>query len=941
MSLGFTPNRMPRAFDADLGREARDACPWARDAAADLIAGAGGSSPYLHGLIQRHGDWLEGALSDPDAALAALCTEMEAAAPDAAPAALRLAKARMALCVALVDLAGGWPVMRVTGALTDFADRAVGCALRAALAPVLRRGLIPDHGPDDAADGAGMVVLAMGKMGAGELNYSSDIDLICLFDETRYAPADYATARAGFVRATRAMTAMLSDVTQAGYVFRTDLRLRPDPSVTPVVIGMAAAERYYESMGRTWERAAMIKARPIAGDIAAGQAYLDRLAPFIWRRHLDFAAIRDAHDIRAKIRSRNRDHGPITLPGHNIKLGRGGIREIEFYTQTRQLIAGGRDPRLRARETLAGLDALATQGWIGRADADALADHYKAHRVVEHRLQMVGDAQTHSLPQNEDGFDRIAALMGQESAALKADIARRLTEVHDLAEPFFARQPAGPGAGDAPDCPIPDSLRDSPLVARWPSYPALRAARAAEMLDRLQPQILGALAQAPRPDDALVAFDAFLAGLPAGVQILSLFEANSHLIALLVDIVATAPDLGRYLARNPQVFDAVLGGAFFGPWPGRAALRAELADSLAPIDDYEYQLDQARRWWREKQFRIGVHLLRGLMDAEEAGRAYADLAEATVSALFPVVQAQFALRHGAAPGRGAVVLGMGSLGAGRLHARSDLDLIVVYNAPPDAVSDGPKPLAAPVYYARLTQALIAGISAQTAEGRMYQIDLRLRPSGNQGPVATSFAAFRTYQAEQAWTWEHLALTRARVIAGPAALAADVEEARQQVLSEPRARRAVFAALADMRDRIARSKTAQGGFDAKIGPGRMQDIELFAQAFVLCSPPPVRQTPRAIARARILPQEDRDTLRAAYALQWAVQIAGRLISDGPIAPDKMGQSGRDFLARLTNRPTIDSVEADLIDGADRAAAVIRRALDEAGKDPSLEDGDEQG
>jgi glutamate-ammonia-ligase adenylyltransferase len=256
----------------------------------------------------------------------------------------------------------------------------------------------------------------MGKMGAGELNYSSDIDLICLFDQDRYG-ADWQEARAAFIRVTRKMTALLSDTMAGGYVFRTDLRLRPDASVTPVCLSMAAAYGYYEAEGRTWERAAYIKARPCGGDLEAGNRFLKSLTPFVWRKHLDFAAIQDAHDMRLRIREHRGLNGRLTVEGHNMKLGQGGIREIEFFTQTRQLIAGGRDPSLRDRTTLGGLQALAAKDWVPQAVADELTGLYLSHREVEHRLQMVRDEQTHTMPTTPQGVARIAAFCGQTAGA--------------------------------------------------------------------------------------------------------------------------------------------------------------------------------------------------------------------------------------------------------------------------------------------------------------------------------------------------------------------------------------------------------------------------------------------------------------------------------------------------------------------------------------------
>ncbi|MDJ0820972.1 MAG: glutamine-synthetase adenylyltransferase [Paracoccaceae bacterium] len=927
MSFATRLTRLPRAYEPDRGAEARAAADWADGDIADLIAGVGGSSPYLKGLIEKEADWLGPALDDPEGALRLVAEAVSQAPLDASlGTVLRQGKRRVALLTALADLAGVWPLEEVTGHLTDYADLAVTRALQAAIAQEIRRGKLPGQTEDDIATAGGMVVLAMGKMGAGELNYSSDIDLICLFDETRYARDDFHDARASLVRATRKMSSMLSDLTGEGYVFRTDLRLRPDPSVTPVCMSMEAAERYYESLGRTWERAAYIKARPCAGDIAAGERFLQTLTPFVWRKHLDFAAIQDAHDMRLRIREHKGLGGPITLPGHNMKLGRGGIREIEFFTQTRQIIAGGRDPSLRVRETVPGLARLAEKGWVPGDVAEKLSEHYRANREVEHRVQMVHDAQTHDLPKAREGFERLACLMATEVDSLQADLHRRLEEVHSLTEGFFA--PEG-GADATQDLPDPIALSDLPH--RWPSYPALRSERAMTIFHRLRPEILRRLGEAAKPDEALAAFDGFLSGLPAGVQLFSLFEANPQLVDLLVDITATSPDLARYLARNASVFDAVIGGDFFSPWPGRDTLVPELESRLAQEQDYEARLDATRRWGKEWHFRVGVHLLRGLMSCEEAGHAYADLAEATLRALWPVVQAEFARKHGPAPGRGAVVLGMGSLGTGRLHARSDLDVIVIYD--PDGVeaSEGRRPLPSRTYYARLTQALITAMTAPMAEGRLYEVDMRLRPSGNQGPVATSWASFQSYQREEAWVWEHLALTRARVIAGPEALTQDVEAFRAEVLARPRDREEILHEVAKMRARIASAKGEGGPWDAKLGRGRLQDIELLAQAAALLGQTAPRGARRALKQADWLAPDQREHLSDTYSLCWTLQIGARLIQEEALNPDTLGAGGCAFLTRLTDLPDMAALESRLDEMSARAADIIEASL------PKLEEG----
>ncbi len=929
MTFAQRITRTPRPHVQDQADDALGLMPWAKGAVAELLAGTAGCSPYLHGVMMREADWLESALDDPEAALTAVLDGVRAGALDQVASDLRQAKRRIALLVALADLGGVWPLETVTGALSDLADLACARALRAAMTTELKRGKVPGLHEDDLDTAGGMVVLAMGKMGAGELNYSSDIDLICLFDESRFARDDFHEARAGFIRATRKMAATLSDQTGEGYVFRTDLRLRPDPSVTPVCMGMEAAERYYESLGRTWERAAYIKARPCAGDLKAGQRFLDELRPFVWRRHLDFAAIQDAHDMRLRIRAHKGLGGPITLPGHNMKLGRGGIREIEFFTQTRQIIAGGRDPDLRVRGTVEGLGVLAQKDWLPQAVARDLSEHYRSHREVEHRLQMINDQQTHDLPDQPDGFARLACFMDMDEPTLRDDLIRRLSAVHELTEGFFATE-SGP-APDA-DAPVPSALENSEMIARWPRYPALRSNRAVEIFNRLRPEILSRLERAAKPEEALLAFDGFLSGLPAGVQLFSLFEANPQLIDLLVDITGTSPDLARHLSQNAGVFDAVIGGGFFADWPGPAVLGQELSTVLKRETDYERRLDAARRWKNEWHFRVGVHLLRGLTDAEEAGTQYADLAGVTLEVLWPTVQAEFARKHGPAPGRGAVVLGMGSLGVGRLHTRSDLDIIVVYD--PDGVdaSDGAKSLQSRVYYARLTQALITALTAPMAQGKLYEVDMRLRPSGNQGPVATSLTAFRSYHCENAWTWEHLALTRARIVAGPADLATDLRELRAEVLGRPRAQDAVLGDVEVLRARIAEAKASGGIWDPKLGRGRMQDIELAAQAGALLSRKALMglsEGLNAAADQGWLGAKEAQELIQTHALCRSLQVGARLISDARLDPDSLGAGGCTFLQAVTGTDSKQALAALLEKRSLRAAEIIDAALPQAG------------
>ncbi|MBZ0129893.1 MAG: glutamine-synthetase adenylyltransferase [Rhodobacteraceae bacterium] len=928
MSLNTLACKAPIPHEPERGAEAAALFGRAPENVSALIAGVAGCSPYLRGLIGREAEWLANVLdTDPDQVLADILAAVRRDSIDILGRDLRQAKRRLALYTALADCGGVWPLGKVTNALTDLADFAVQATLDALLAAELARGKLPGCTEADLATACGMVVLAMGKMGAGELNYSSDIDLIVLFDEARHAERDFDDIRERFIRVTRRMAKILSDVTGDGYVFRTDLRLRPDPSVTPVCLSMGAAERYYESVGRTWERAAYIKARPCAGDLAAGWAFLDTLRPFVWRKHLDYAAIQDAHDMRLRIREHKGLGGRITLPGHNMKLGRGGIREIEFFTQTRQIIAGGRDPDLRSRETLAGLDMLAAKGWISPLVAETLAAAYIAHRTTEHRIQMLADAQTHDLPGAGDPMLRLAHFCGFPTlAAFQGDLIPRLEKVHELTESFFAPE-AGAASEDMPD--ITPAMRST--IDKWRSLPALRTARANEIFRRLLPVILKQVLKTANPEETLNQFDGFLGGLPAGVQLFSLFEANPQLVELLVDICGSAPSLARYLSRNAQVFDGVIGGTFFQPLPSAGDMAQDLAARLDGIDDYETQLNTLRRWMKELHFRIGVLHLKGMIGSEQAGRHYADLAGAVLRALLRPVAAEFSRRHGAPPGRGAMVLGMGSLGAESLTATSDLDVIVIYDADGAEKSDGKRPLPVTTYYARLTQALVTALTSQMAEGRLYEVDMRLRPSGRKGPVATPLSGFMNYQRSEAWTWEHLALTRARAIAGPRALCDAIETFRRELIAAPREAAKILTDTAEMRDRLsdAADRSRVGDiWEAKLGPGRMLDIELLAQAAALLTGSPERAVAAQLdggIRLGWYDEAGAAMLRDAYARLSRMQQIGRLMVEGRLDPAEIGRGGCKLLLAETGAASLAELETELAGAQVQVAGMIDAIL----------------
>ncbi len=915
-----------------------------------LLLGTAGSAPYLARLIERHADWLaEAAAAPPEAALDRLLSEMRAGVAEAgeeraAGSALRLAKSRAALLVALADLGGAWTLPETTAALSRLAEAAIAAATGWLLADAHRRGRLPGVSEARLAAGAGYAVIAMGKLGAGELNYSSDIDLICLFDQDRFDPSDYAEAKAAFIKVTRGLVRLLADQTDEGYVFRTDLRLRPAPSTTPVCLAMEAAERYYESLGRTWERAAHIKARTVAGDIAAGEAYLARLEPFVWRRHLDFAAIEDTYDMLRKIRAKTGKFTPEGLPGHDLKLGPGGIREIEFFAQTRQLIGGGRQPELRRPATLDALATLAREGWIPADAARTLSEDYIAHRSLEHRLQMIEDAQTQTVPISEEARGRVAALAGWESEpAWAEDLARRLARVHKATEAFFGPDPAQARAREEPAEITAEWLAEIGFarpddacrrIERWRSgrLPATRTTRARRLFAGLEPRIIAELAKGANPDEAIAEFDRFVSGLPAGVQVFSLFTANPHLLDLIVEICAVAPKLAAHLGHEPKALDALLAPDFFSPLPETAELAADLEAWTGREGDYERVLDAARRWARETRFQAGVQVLKGKAGPREAGAAFSAIAEACLTVLLPRVVEEFASRHGPPPGRGIAVIAMGKLGSREMTAGSDLDLITVYDADGAEASDGPRPLSPQVYYPRLTQALVAALTAPTAEGRLYEVDMRLRPSGRQGPVAVSLASFESYQRGSAWVWEHMALTRARVIAGEAALGRAVGATVSEALAARAGTPEVWSEALSMRARLIEAHKADRTrlWSLKHAAGGLMEIEFLAQAGALALglPGPLRAAealPRLEA-AGVLCEGEARRLAAAHGLAAHLQQIERVALETPFDAASAGAGLKAAMARATGHADFEALEAALAAAEADAAAIAAAAFD---------------
>jgi glutamate-ammonia-ligase adenylyltransferase len=958
---------LPNAADPDMAkrvmqrwRDASEGDPalteyTATDEGQRLLNAVFGNSPFLSQLL----------VADPpffalihqqgfDAALAAATAAIERLTPQiAAPAlmtALRRARRQASLAIALADITGAWPLETVTRALSTLADCCVRAALRHLLAAAAATGDIVVADPARPDDDCGVVIVGVGKLGAFELNYSSDIDVLIFYDPDKIAYRGRRSVQEMCERMTRGLVRLLAEPTEDGFVFRVDLRLRPDPRSTPPAMSLLAAETYYEGFGQNWERAALIKARILAGDADTGRRFLDIVDRFIWRRHLDFAAIRDIHSIKRQINQ----HGGgerIAVAGHNLKLGRGGIREIEFFAQTQQLIRGGRDAGLRAPATLDALAALAGAGHITADAAGELADAYRFLRRLEHRLQMVDERQTHALPNTPEDLRRFAVFAGFDDVESFADAVKAVltTVERHYAHLFEDAAPLSRGGnlvftGIDDD---PETLQTlatmgfahpatiSADIRAWHHgrVKATHSARARELLTELVPTLLEALSRTADPDTAFQRFDRFLAGLPVGVPLFALLTNNPGLFDLLIGILAEAPRLADWLSRDASLLDGLMSPEFLEPPPDAATLTADLTRHLGHYHNTEAWLDAARRWCNERKFRLGMQVLHRTIDPLDLGPHLTDVAEAALRSLPPRVEADFIERHGPPPGDGLAIVAFGKMGSREMTATSDLDLIFIYDPRDGDGGGGGGGLDPGTYFARLTQRIVSALTARTVEGVLYPVDMRLRPSGNSGPVAVSLAAFRRYQAEAAWTWEHMALTRARVVAGPPALGEAIETVIASTLQRERDPAKVLRDVADMRARMAQERKPDGFWDVKLRPGGLVDIEFIAQWLQLTwahrHPSILRAgTGDVLAEARrlgVLDAADATVLEDGWRLWTSVQQLLRQAIDGPFHEDAAAPRLRDHLAAAAKAPHFEGLKAMMTEQANQVHALFGKLI----------------
>ncbi len=920
--------RLQADFKALGRREAEFA---ATESGAVILAALGGNAPYLAELACREPATLLACLqTSPQAHTQAVLAELDAL-PSNLPrsrlsAALRRAKRQMALAIAVADIGGIWALEQVTGALSDLAETTLRAATRHLLNTLHEAGEITLPYPETPERDSFFVALALGKLGARELNYSSDIDLVLLYDPE--APPYQDESQRLMARLARDLTTLLSTRDEEGYVFRVDLRLRPDPSATPPVVALATALSYYESHGRTWERAAFSKARPVAGDFVLGQQFLAAIRPFIWRKYLDFAAVSDIHEMKRQIDAQHTANG---LHGLDVKLGRGGIREIEFIVQTLGLVWGGQNPALRIPATLEALPAMARAGHVPERDARQLAADYRELRRVEHRLQMVADRQTHELPNTDAALDAFCVFIN--APHFKRDFPRLLNRVHAHFLDFFdAGAPASPSAlnpGHEGPPPAEFTARLTALgfkdvrhiaerLRDWSSgtMPALRSPRARELLAGVLPHLLSALGAQPEPDKVFAQFDTLLGRQRAGVQLLSLFTRNTALLKRLAAVLGAAPALSDYLADDPQALDGLL-----APQARFAAPRPALHRLLAEAEDLEQAAATTRRFVRQEDFHLSVATLEGRLDANQAGRTRSALAEAALSQLLPFVIAAQKERQGPVRGAKVAVLALGKAGAGEMLAGSDLDLMLIYD-------HSPATIAPTQWFVRLSHSFIGALTAQGPGGPLYHVDMRLRPSGNAGPVAVSLAAFRKYHDRESWTWERLALTRARVMAATPGFAAMVREAILNALCRPEPRGKILADTAAMQARLATEMPARGAFDLRSIPGGMMEVSFIAQALQLIHGakepalflPNTAAALKALAAAGHLRQNEAQTLIHADFLWRTVQGINRitgLSSRASAPPTAMVEA----LLRATGFENLVSLEGEIADTAKAAHEIF--------------------
>jgi [glutamine synthetase] adenylyltransferase / [glutamine synthetase]-adenylyl-L-tyrosine phosphorylase len=731
----------------------------------------------------------------------------------------------------IADALGRLDVGETMLLMSRLADECIREAVRAAQALADNR----------AAELTGFCVLGLGKLGVNELNLSSDVDLAYIFDGTPAPAAQLAAARIGEL-----VTELLRGA------FRVDLRLRPGGSHSPLAASLEGALNFYQSFGQTWERAALLRARPIAGSLDLGRQLLSELTHFIYRRYLDFDTLRQLRGMKQQI---ERELRSPALVEQNIKLGRGGIRELEFIVQALTLVYGGRDPRLRSPATLTAIGRLDNLGYLAASRTRQLSAAYLFLRDVEHKLQMVAGLQTHNLPTTDTGMRQLATRMGLGKEPRSADLLRSILEQHRnlIAGLFHELLAASEDRGRAPtsDAAVqawqmaldPDqsvshlsglgfahpkeSAHHLLLLARGPAH-GLASPRRKELLEGLGPLLLEEISRQSNPDLALMNLATFIAAIGARTSFLSLLEQHPATRRVLLRLFTSSRYLSTLFIRHPDMLDVLVRSDLARLRRSAIELNQELAELLAHCPDLETRLDALRAFRHQEFLRIAIADLAGKLEIGEVQAELTLLAETVLQKALEMARREVAVRFPIALKLPLCALAMGRLGSREMSYNSDLDLIFVYRE--SGHPGGAEREAAP----RIVQKLIAVLESRTPEGYAYKIDLRLRPSGNSGPLVTSLEGFREYHRTSSATWERQALIRGRVVAGDERLGAEVEAARGEFVFGRGLPAPGVAEIAAMRERIERELGWENAeqLNIKQGPGGLVDIEFLTQMMAL-------------------------------------------------------------------------------------------------------------
>ena len=891
-----------------------------------------GASGFLSDVLIRQGDaWPEvfhGQINIPRKTAPEHAAEIARALRDDADlgnvaAALRRHKQLEYLRLGARDLRAEQSVEETMRELSALADGSLEIAYRFGRAAVER-----DFGPlDIAGRPQRFVVLGMGKLGGGELNFSSDIDLIYLYEEDegesaggvkgKLAPREF------FSRVAEAITRTMGEITADGFVFRTDLRLRPFGSQGPIVQSAASALMYYESWGQTWERSALIKARPAAGDIALGENFLREVEPFIYRRYLDFSTVEELREMKGRIERE------LLAPSHetrNVKLGRGGIREVEFFTQALQLLNGGNDPEVRDPNTLGGLARLADRGFIPRSERESLSRAYRFLRQVEHKVQMVQEAHSHTIPEGEAEETALARRLGYakdrgrgeresfwrdfetHTAAVRAAFDRLFhgaekemrAEESSRWETVWTKLDDERGAvADLQKLGLADparAYRDLLMIRDGDVPPEPRRLRIMRLLG---PALLEAAVASPAPERALFNLAELSRRLGGRTGFLSLLAENPKTMHLLVELFAGGQYLTDLFLERRELVDSLLRADLVTPRKSAADIRRGLLAAAEAAEDLEAKLNALRRGKSEELLRIGVHDLGSELALEDVFAELTALADACVDAALALATADIEEKHGKLPGGRFAVLGMGKLGGREIDYGSDLDLIFVYDAHEEARSAGGPGGAIDLhdYYVRLGQKLITFLTAPMEEGLLYRIDMRLRPSGRVGPIVSSLAAFRHYHATSSELWERQALVKLRAAAGDFSLGNDAEEVARGFAYGKGLTDEGVAMIDHLRTRMENelAKESVQRFNLKKGMGGLVDIEFLTQML---------QLKHGGARRRIQTQGTLDALKALDAERLLTPAEYRVLSEGYLFLRRL-----DHRLRLERNESLDVLERD--------------------------------